>query len=96
VALERKTLDSRFRGNDGTMGPREGGDPVALERKTLDSRFRGNDGTMGPRERGDPVTCERKTLDSRDPVPAKAGSGNDGTMNHSRFRGNEGRMNHPA
>jgi len=46
VAFDRKTLDSRLRGNDGTMNPREGGDPVAFDRKTLDSRLRGNDGTM--------------------------------------------------
>ena len=54
MTFERKTLDSRFRGNDGTMYPREGGDPVPFERKTLDSRFRGNDGTMCPREGGEP------------------------------------------
>jgi hypothetical protein len=31
MTIEKQTLDSRFRGNDGK------------ERKTLDSRFRGND-----------------------------------------------------
>jgi len=37
VTFERKTLDSRFRGNDDMMNR---------------SRFRGNDGTVSPHEGG--------------------------------------------
>jgi hypothetical protein len=45
VTFDRKTLDSRLRGNDGKVNdPRAGADPVTFDRKTLDSRLRGNDG----------------------------------------------------
>src|SRR5437773_1688095 len=40
-----------------------------------------------PRENGDPVALQWTKMGSRDPVPAKAGSGNDGCASSPRKRG---------